>query len=90
MVCFAISPSAHQLKSEGELPERTILFMNNSSGKDIDGYAIKSAATDTVKTNTWAFCNIYDGKAYGLCNFPKKVTNLIAPVYGVYKFRRIN
>lgn len=64
--------------------------MNNSSGKDIDDYAIKSAATDTVKANTWAFCNIYDGNAYGLCNFPKKVTNLIAPVYGVYKFRRIN
>lgn len=62
--------------------------MNNSSGKDIAGYAIKSATADTVKANTWAFCNINDGAAYGLCNFPKKATNLIAPVYGVYRFRR--
>ena len=84
----SMSGEAEHVITEGELPERTVLFMNNSSGKDIAGYAIKSATADTVKANTWAFCNINDGAAYGLCNFPKKATNLIAPVYGVYRFRR--
>lgn len=92
VVCFAISPSAHQLNSEGELAKHghAIHFYNddwNSSDGNGGKYNQPGIVHDSMdrsakNTNRWADLVESTGGNQPHNNLP--------PLYGVYKFRRIS
>lgn len=85
MVCFAISPSAHQLKSEGELAAHAHAIYAGYDGSVVAGTGDKYRYQTWANQNTgWKTGQLGTSTVGG--NNPH---NNIAPVYGVYKFRRI-
>lgn len=86
MVCFAISPSAHQLKSEGELAAHAHAIYAGYDGNEVAGTGDKYRYQTWANQNTgWKTGRLGTSTVGG--NNPH---NNLPPLYGVNRFRRIS
>lgn len=72
--------------TEGELPSRTVLMMQNSSGGNINQYDINLPKQENVSSGSWTHTNLLDAKLYGLINFDAGQSHNNMPPYYTLAF----
>ena len=76
-------------QSVGELPERVEVFVKNSTGKSISGYAINTAGNGTIANDAWGSCNLVDALNYNLqTTSPNHYHNNLSSSIATYCWKR--